>query len=254
MDNVHVRFGGIIALAGVSFSVAHGEICGLIGPNGSGKTTLFNCISGIYRAGQGEIRFEGEPLGRLKRYKIIGRGIGRTFQNVALFRSMSVRENVLTGAHHLGRTGFAAHALALPSARAEAAAREAELREVLAFLELDGVADVPVSGLPFGTRKRVEFARALISRPKLLLLDEPAAGLNHTEVDGLRVLLGRVRAHYTLSILLVEHHMALVMQVSEKVVALEFGAKIAEGTPEAVRNNPAVIRAYLGDAEPARAA
>ena len=255
VDRVVVRFGGILALAGVSFTVGRHEICGLIGPNGSGKTTLFNCISGIYRPGAGDIRFEGQSIAALPRHRMAGLGIGRTFQNLALFRSMSVRDNILVGAHHLGTLRLCRQCAA--PARGAGARKPCWRAGSTTCWTCSTCTLWParsVSTLPFGTQKRVELARALIGGPKLLLLDEPACGLNHTEVNAFADLLLRIQAHAALSILLVEHHMALVMRVSDKVVALEFGRCIAEGTAAQVQRAPEVIRAYLGEDKNVRAA
>jgi branched-chain amino acid transport system ATP-binding protein len=245
---VTLRFGGVVALDDVSFDVAPGQICGLIGPNGAGKTSLFNCLSRLYACNAGEIRFAGEPLHTLPRHRMAALGIGRTFQNLALFRSLTVRQNVLVGTHSRRRAGFVAHALRLRAAARDEAAQARRADELLELLGLADMAQVPVAELPFGTQKRVELARALAAEPRLLLLDEPACGLNHDEVGRLAALIRELRARFALTVLLVEHHMGLVMALSEKIVALNFGRKIAEGPPEAVRRDPELVKAYLGAA------
>jgi len=249
--DVVVRFGGLTALDHVSFDVAAGEIRGLIGPNGSGKTTLFNCISNFYRCQAGEIRLRGQRISGMPRHRMPALGLGRTFQNVALFASMTVRDNVLVGAHPLGRSGFFAGSLGLAGARREEREAATRLDRLLALMDLEDDAGTVVANLPFATQKRVELARALIGEPALLLLDEPAGGLNHEEVDQLAKLIRTISADFGLAVLLVEHHMNLVMNVSDRVVALEFGRKIADGLPEQVRAHPEVIRAYLGADEAA---
>jgi branched-chain amino acid transport system ATP-binding protein len=245
IEDVTLRFGGITALDGLSLTIETGQICGLIGPNGAGKTTMFNCVSRIYQPNSGSIMLGDTDLLKLPAHRIAKHGVARTFQNLGLFPSLTFLENTMAGAQPRGRVGYA-RAMTRIGVRKEENTLKRESYELLELLGLGALAFAPAADQPFGTLKRLELARALAAKPSLLLLDEPAGGLTHSEVDELSTMITRVRDEFNLTVLLVEHHMAMVMGVSDKIVAMNFGKKIAEGSPAYIRTHPEVVSAYLG--------
>jgi len=247
-DRVTLAFGGVTALSNVSFDVRPDELFAVIGPNGAGKTSIFNCLSGVYRPKSGRIYFKGERIDRRSPVSIARRGVARTFQNLALFNDLTVLDNVMLGRHHLMTTGYLAAALWLGKAKREELVHRERCEHILELLELEGYRFAHVATLPYGVRKRLELARALAMEPKLLLLDEPVAGMNQEESEDMARFILEVRRALGLSVLLVEHDMHLVMDLADRVLALDFGRVLRVGTPDEVRGDSAVIEAYLGAA------
>ena len=246
VEHLTKRFGGLTAVDDVNFEVEQGEVYTIIGPNGAGKTTIFNLVSLIFPPTQGSIVFQGEDLGSLAPDRVAARGIGRTFQNIELFEHATVLQNLLIGCHAHARTNFAAELLFLPSVRKRELEHRASVERVIDFLDLQSARDSMVAGLPYGVRKVVELARALCTRPKLLLLDEPSSGLNVEETDDMAFWIQDIRNELGMTVLMVEHDMSLVSRVSDRVLAVNYGKVLAEGTPAEVQSHPEVIAAYLG--------
>lgn len=246
--DVSLRFGGVHALDGVSFTAAPGEVLSIIGPNGAGKSSILNCISGFYKPQQGGIHLDGEDITKLKPHQIARRGVGRVFQNVELFSHLTVLENVMLGRHHLLRPKWWADALYFaPGGLRRELAHRRVAEEIIDFVEIERFRDMPVGQLSYGLQKRVELARALAMDPAVLLLDEPVGGMNQEETEDMVRYILDVKEQLGVTMVLIEHHMGVVVDISDQVVVLDFGRKIAQGLPQEIARHPEVLRVYLGD-------
>ncbi|MDO8506354.1 MAG: ABC transporter ATP-binding protein [Candidatus Limnocylindria bacterium] len=247
VEGLSLAFAGLVALDDVSFEVRPGELFAIIGPNGAGKTSIFNCLCGVYRPAAGRITFDGRDLLRLRRHEIAAAGIARTFQNVELFPHLTVVDNLMLGRHHLMRTGVLAGAAFVGPARREEVLHRAHVERIVEFLEIEAIRDQTVATLPYGKQKRVELGRALAMEPKLLLLDEPVSGMNLEETEDMARFILDIKEELGIAQVLVDHDMGMVMDIADRIMALDFGRRIAEGTPREIQDDPEVVRAYLGE-------